>query len=64
MNMQLQIIGAGGHAKVVIQTARVAGFEPVAVFDDNAALYGQTLCGVSIVGDVSDIKKTKIKSII
>jgi len=31
---ELIVIGAGGHAKVVIATARAAGFSVVGVFDD------------------------------
>jgi sugar O-acyltransferase (sialic acid O-acetyltransferase NeuD family) len=44
----IQVIGAGGHAKVVIQTARAAGFFPVSVYDDNEHLAGGQLCGVPI----------------
>lgn len=43
------IIGAGGHAKVVIDVARAAGFEPVAALDPAAV--GDDCNGVKVVGD-------------
>ena len=54
----IQIFGAGGHAKVVIQTARAAGYVPVAVFDDNIETHGKMLCGVPIVGHLSEALKS------
>ncbi len=47
---QLTIIGAGGHAKVVLATARAAGFEIVAILDDDPARWGQPLLGHPISG--------------
>ncbi|MGV8042541.1 MAG: hexapeptide transferase, partial [Thermoanaerobaculaceae bacterium] len=38
MGERLVVVGAGGHAKVVIATARAAGFSVVAVLDDDVAL--------------------------
>ena len=49
---EIHILGAGGHAKVVIQICRAAGLNPVAVFDDNVNLKGQTLLGVPIEGPI------------
>jgi len=60
----LQVIGAGGHAKVVIQTARAAGFEPIAVFDDDISHQGTMLCGVPVKGKIADIHKNGGKSVI
>jgi UDP-perosamine 4-acetyltransferase len=44
----LLVIGAGGHAKVVIDVARAAGFRPVAALDPGAT--GSTCNGVPVVG--------------
>lgn len=47
---QLLIIGAGGHAKVVIDTAQAAGQEILGLVDDNSKLWGQALLGIPILG--------------
>ena len=60
----LQIIGGSGHAKVVIQTARAAGYEPVAVYDDNPVLHGKMLCGVPVKGAIADAQNNGFLCII
>jgi len=49
------LIGAGGHAKVVVATARSAGFEVVGLYDDNPTLHGSSLLGVPVLGGITDI---------
>ena len=50
--MRAVLIGAGGHARVLMHAARAAGgAEVVAVVDDNPALRGQDFEGAPIVGD-------------
>lgn len=49
------VIGAGGHAKVVISTLRAAGHEVAAVFDDDPAKWGTRVLGVEVVGGVGAI---------
>lgn len=49
----LVVIGAGGHAKVVIDLARRAGFDPVAVLDDDSRKLGQLVANVPVIGDRS-----------
>jgi acetyltransferase EpsM len=52
--MPLWIFGSGGHAKVVIDTARMSGkFEVVGCLDDCAERWGQQILGVPIVGPIS-----------
>lgn len=51
----LLIIGAGGHAKVVIDVARAAGWVPVACFDP--ATVGDTCNGVPVVGGDDDVPR-------
>jgi UDP-perosamine 4-acetyltransferase len=41
----VHVIGAGGHAIVVAATLRAAGYELLAFFDDNPAVWGQTMAG-------------------
>ena len=44
-------VGAGGHAKVIIDILRQMGqYETVALTDPNPDLWGSQLCGVPIIG--------------
>ena len=49
----LVVIGAGGHAKVVIDTARAAGLTVIACYDDDKPRNGSHILGVPINGPVS-----------
>lgn len=50
----LWVIGAGGHAKVVIDTARSTGqFEVVGLLDDNEDRWGRQLLGAEVRGAAS-----------
>jgi len=55
MNHDLSILGAGGHAKVAIETATRCGFNPIAVFDDDERLIGTTVLGIPVVGPISSL---------
>jgi len=50
---KIVVVGAGGHAKVVIATVRAAGGDVIAVYDDDRARWGQQILGVPIKGPVS-----------
>jgi sugar O-acyltransferase (sialic acid O-acetyltransferase NeuD family) len=52
----LLIIGAGGHGKVVADTALLLGWRNVAFLDDQAAAKGSPL-GLPIVGTLDDLAK-------
>lgn len=56
LQTDLLVIGAGGHAKVVIDVARAAGFTPVAALDPGSI--GSTCNGVEVVG--SDDKSAEL----
>ena len=51
----LIVIGAGGHAKVVVATARAAGFRVVAIADDARERWGAELLGVAVSGPTAPI---------
>ncbi len=53
------VIGAGGHAKVVIDTLQAAGRQVLAVFDDDPRRWGDSLLGVPIEGPISAIPSEK-----
>jgi sugar O-acyltransferase (sialic acid O-acetyltransferase NeuD family) len=48
------VVGAGGHAKVVVATIEAAGFEVVRVLDDNHELHGRQVLGHLVEGPVTD----------
>ena len=50
--MSVWVIGAGGHAKVVIATLRAAGRDIAGVLDDDATKHGGSVLGVPVVGPV------------
>ncbi len=52
---RLHVIGAGGHARVVIATARRLGLDPVGLFDDDPATHGRRVDGVLVLESVSRI---------
>lgn len=49
------VIGAGGHAKVVLSTLRAGGFRVRACFDDDPGKWGHSLLGVPIQGPILSI---------
>lgn len=53
MSKQLVILGAGGHAKVVIATAHAAGYEVVGAYDDGSR-QGEFVLGVPILGSTEE----------
>lgn len=50
MTERVMVLGAGGHAKVVIDVLRAAGHDVVAVFDDDPARQGQTFRDAPVMG--------------
>ncbi len=55
MSRSVAVIGAGGHAKVVIATLRAAGFTVQAVFDDNPSRTGFEVLGVPVLGPIDSL---------
>ena len=49
------VIGAGGHAKVVISTLRELGYFVEGIFDDDPRLGGEQFCGASVLGSIDSI---------
>jgi sugar O-acyltransferase (sialic acid O-acetyltransferase NeuD family) len=57
--MQLVGIGAGGHAKVLIDILRLNGSEIVGLTDRDPKLWGTHVSGVPVLGDDSVLPKLK-----
>ena len=54
---RIAVIGAGGHARETIDAARAAGLDVIAVIDENEALWGREVSGVSVLsGGLSAIE--------
>ena len=51
MNVPLIILGAGGHARVIIDALLPSGRAIVGIVDNNPALEGRLIMGVPIIGD-------------
>jgi sugar O-acyltransferase (sialic acid O-acetyltransferase NeuD family) len=49
----IAVLGAGGHAKVVISALRASGEIVAAVFDDDASKTGGVVCGAPVQGPIS-----------
>jgi len=47
------VLGAGGHAKVVVSTLQAAGYRVAAVYDDDPHKWGQCVLDVPIVGAIA-----------
>lgn len=52
---RVAVLGAGGHAKVVISTLQAAGYKVDAVYDDDSAKWGQSLLGVPVHGPLAEL---------
>lgn len=53
------VLGAGGHASVVIATLQAAGINVAAAYDDDSTKHGQMLLGIPIRGSLSDVEPSE-----
>ena len=47
----LIVLGAGGHARVLLDALRLQQREPIGVTDPDASLWGSAILGVPVLGD-------------
>ena len=57
MSMPVIVLGAGGHAKVLINALQLCTIEILGITDPDPALIGQKVLGVSILGSDDELKK-------
>ena len=50
----LLVVGAGGHAKVILSTATLLGYKILGVVDDDSSLHGQHILNNKIIGDTEE----------
>jgi sugar O-acyltransferase (sialic acid O-acetyltransferase NeuD family) len=55
--LELIVVGAGGHAKVVISALRASGWKIRAIYDDDESKWSQTFDGVPIVGPTEKLSE-------
>lgn len=55
-NNSVYVIGAGGHAKVVIATLYASGYKCEGVYDDNKQLWGKTILEAPVIGPIAELK--------
>lgn len=60
MKQDVLVLGAGGHAKVVIDVLRACGHRVVAVFDDDSAKHKMMFHGVRVEGASADLERFAI----
>lgn len=60
----IYIIGAGGHAKVIIAALMEKGLICKGIYDDNKLLWGRKILDTPIVGAVSELKDSSTDSAI
>jgi sugar O-acyltransferase (sialic acid O-acetyltransferase NeuD family) len=48
----MNLLGVGGHAKVVIDAARMSGRQVVAVYDDAVSTHSTLFCGYNVEGSI------------
>ncbi len=54
-NKSIIIIGAGGHAKVIIDIIKNENKEIFGIFDDDEKKHGITILGVKVIGNIKDL---------
>lgn len=63
MRLPVIVLGAGGHAKVLINTLRLCSEEILGVTDADAALIGKDILGVPIIGTDDILKNYSTKKV-
>lgn len=60
----LKLLGVGGHAKVIIDAAKISGKKIDAVYDDDENTHGKEFCGYKVAGKIdSDLQGDAIIAI-
>ena len=58
------VLGAGGHAKVVVATLEAAGYLVEGIYDDDPSLAGLDILGVPVLGPTTLIETTDFDSVV
>ena len=63
MSLPVIVLGAGGHAKVLINALQMCSVEILGVTDPDPALIGQEILGVPIIGTDGELKNYSVKQV-
>jgi UDP-perosamine 4-acetyltransferase len=55
--MPVILLGAGGHARVLLDVARLCGRSVLTALDDDPALHGQSVDGVEVAGGIDTLSQ-------
>jgi len=58
------LIGAGGHAKVVLSTLLEAGYSGVELYDDDRSLWGTEILGARVAGAPAELRGSGRRAVI
>jgi sugar O-acyltransferase (sialic acid O-acetyltransferase NeuD family) len=61
---EVHVIGAGGHAKVLVATLEAAGHRVVGLYDDREATWGNTVLGRPILGPPASLRGEDVRAVI
>lgn len=64
MNLPIIVLGAGGHAKVLIDTMRLTGATIIGIVDPDINLHGNKILGVLVIGNDETVLKYPADSIL
>lgn len=64
MKDSLYVLGAGGHAKVIISVCLEMGMHIDGVLDEDEHTWGTKILGISVTGDLRILEKSRSKAII
>jgi sugar O-acyltransferase (sialic acid O-acetyltransferase NeuD family) len=64
MNKPIIVIGAGGHAKVVIDTLMQCGSAILGAVDADSNRHGQSVLGIPVIGNDEEIFKHEKRSVV
>ncbi|MEE2745392.1 MAG: acetyltransferase [Pseudomonadota bacterium] len=62
-NYPVNILGAGGHAKVLIEALQVSGIDIYGITDPNTKLHGTSILGVNILGSDELVIQQSVDSV-
>jgi sugar O-acyltransferase (sialic acid O-acetyltransferase NeuD family) len=63
MNMPVIVLGAGGHAKVLINTLQLCSVEILGITDPDPALIGHEILGVPVIGPDANLKHYSVEKV-
>ncbi|MCC7419051.1 MAG: NeuD/PglB/VioB family sugar acetyltransferase [Planctomycetaceae bacterium] len=63
-NLPVVVLGAGGHAKVVVSLLRSCGYEVGGLYDDRREVWGTRVLGVEVIGAIELLKSHRGPAVI